>query len=220
MSVTSSLAADWNCLQDQVERSISLAFAGALHNGMTQRIAAESAAATFMLSDHHSSKCKFALLTMSRYLRMSPSMSSRKTVAGPPPGVIARFRNLTDTSESRIASPNAFSSRVTTAMFVAAGAKIPLQRCTSTPGYPDSAILSTLGSSAARSDPVTAIALTLPPLTCGTVGGGSAIAVMVWPSITLRIISLLLLYGIITAGMPDFNFSCSIAIVNAGEVLG
>jgi hypothetical protein len=43
---------------------------------------------------------------------------------------------------------------------------------------------------------------------------------MVCPSITLRIISLLLLYGIITAGMPDFNFSCSIAMVKAGYVLG
>lgn len=43
---------------------------------------------------------------------------------------------------------------------------------------------------------------------------------MVWPSITLKIISLLLLYGIITAGIPDFNFNCSMAMVKAGEVLG
>jgi hypothetical protein len=31
MSVTWSLLADWNCLQVQAERSISFAFAGALH---------------------------------------------------------------------------------------------------------------------------------------------------------------------------------------------
>ena len=37
---------------------------------------------------------------------------------------------------------------------------------------------------------------------------------------TLKIISLLLLYGIITPGMPDFSFNCSDGEVKAGEVAG
>ena len=81
-------------------------------------------------------------------------------------------------------------------------------------------MLGVSGSSDERSAPVTASAFTLPALTCGTVGGPSAMAIAVWPSMTLRIISLLLLYGIITPGMPDFSLSCSVAMVKAGEVLG
>src|SRR5215469_9863938 len=57
MSVTSSLVADWNCLQVQVDRSISLAFAGVPQrikaadrkaaDRMVARIAAAIAAADF-----------------------------------------------------------------------------------------------------------------------------------------------------------------------------
>ena len=54
-------------------------------------------------------------------------------------------------------------------------------------------MLGTSGTSLERSDPVTASAFTLPPLICGMAGGPSEIANNVWPCITLRIISLLLL---------------------------
>ena len=71
-----------------------------------------------------------------------------------------------------------------------------------------------------RSFPVTARALSFLALTCGRVGGGSIIAIIDWPSMTLRTISPLLLYGTITPGMPDANFNSSIGMVKAGEVLG
>ena len=80
-------------------------------------------------------------------------------------------------------------------------------------------MLGVSGSSLERSAPVTASALTLPALTCGTVGGPSAIVIAVCPWMTLRIISLLLLYGIIVPGMPVFSFNSSVATVKAGEEL-
>ena len=66
---------------------------------------------------------------------------------------------------------------------------------------------------------MTASALTLPALTCGTVGGPSAIVIAVWPWMTLKIISLLLLYGIMVPGMPDLSFNSSVVTVKAGEEL-
>ena len=80
-------------------------------------------------------------------------------------------------------------------------------------------MLGTSGSNAVRSAPVTASAFTLPAWTWGTVGGPSAIVSALWPWITLRIISLLLLYGIITPGIPELSFKSSAVIVKAGEEL-
>ena len=54
-------------------------------------------------------------------------------------------------------------------------------------------MLGTSGSSGERTWSVTASAFTLPALICGMAGGPSEIASSVWPCITLRIISLLLL---------------------------
>ena len=54
-------------------------------------------------------------------------------------------------------------------------------------------MLGTSGSSAERSDPVTASARTLPPFTSGTVGGPSAIVSSVCPPITATSDSPLLL---------------------------
>src|SRR6516164_4700352 len=169
---------------------------------------------------NHSSNVKFAAFTTSRTFTMSSSTMRRKSSGEPSPGATARFLRFAETSGSRIDWLSAFSSLAVITGGVAIGAKMPLQPCISTLGKPASAMLGTSGSSAKRSAPVTASALTLPALTWGTVGGGSAIAAMVWPSIKLRIISLLLLYGIITPGMPDFNFNCSMAMVKSGEVLG
>src|SRR6185437_8794709 len=78
-------------------------------------------------------------------------------------------------------------------------------------------MVGTSGSSGERSLPVTASARSLPALTCGTVGGPSAIVIAVWPLMTARFISLLLLYGIATPGMPDFSFNNSTVMVKAGD---
>src|SRR3984957_21308351 len=90
----------------------------------------------------------------------------------------------------------------------------------STAGGPAPAMLGVSGSSLERSASFTASALTLPALTCGTVGGPSAIVIAVCSWMTLKIISLLLLYGIMVPGMPDLSFNSSVVPVKAGEDLG
>src|SRR5262249_58205833 len=100
---------------------------------------------------------------------------------------------------------------------VPAGTKKPLQSCVSTSGYPASAMLGTSGNSGERSGPVTASARVLPPLTRGIAGGPSEIVKRLCPDTTLRFDSLLLLYGMATAGIPLLSLNSSVVIVNAGE---
>src|SRR2546426_12096830 len=78
-------------------------------------------------------------------------------------------------------------------------------------------MLGTSGSSEDRCAPVTANARILPPCTSGIVGGPSAMANSELPPAMLSIISLLLLYGTPTAGMPVLSLNSSVVMVKAGE---
>src|SRR3954462_12389127 len=94
---------------------------------------------------------------------------------------------------------------------------MPLHSAVFTSGSPASDILDTSGSSAERTEPVTASAFTWPPLTSGTVGGPSAIVSKVCPPTTETSDSPLLLYGIGCPGAPVLSLNNSVAIVNAGD---
>ena len=78
-------------------------------------------------------------------------------------------------------------------------------------------MLGTSGSSEERWEPVTASARVLPPWTRGIAGGPSEMVNRHWPATTLKLDSLLLLYGIATAGIPVLSFSSSLAMVKAGD---
>ena len=78
-------------------------------------------------------------------------------------------------------------------------------------------MVGTSGNSSERSAPVTAKGADLPACTKGTVGGPSPIANSVCSDATLTIISLVLLYGIGTPGMPVLSLSSSVVMVKAGE---
>ena len=67
-----------------------------------------------------------------------------------------------------------------------------------------------------RGQTLTAVYVAKEDIPAGT--PGSEIANKVCPCITLRIISLLLLYGIIWPGIPLLSLSSSLAAVKAGEV--
>src|SRR6185437_5992461 len=148
---------------------------------------------------------------------MSSSISFLKASPVGPPGftAIAASRSLTRLSDSALVS--ASSSFLTIGAGVPAGAKNPLQSLVFTAGNPDSAMLGTSGNSGERSEPVTASARALPPFTSGIAGGPSDIVKRLCPDTTLKFDSLLLLYGIATAGIPLLSLNNSVVIVNAGE---
>ena len=78
-------------------------------------------------------------------------------------------------------------------------------------------MLGTSGSSGERSEPVTASARVLPPLTSGIAGGPSEIVNRHCALTTHRFNSLLLLKGIATAGMPVLSLNSSLVMVKAGD---
>ena len=78
-------------------------------------------------------------------------------------------------------------------------------------------MLGTPGSSGDGFEPVTANARIFLPWTSGITGGPSEIVNRLCPLITLRFDSLLLLYGIATAGIPVLSLSNSLAMVKAGD---